>query len=168
MVTNSSQTSTMVGFTHTKASVCRHARTVTQSVWIKRRERETLSFSWRRPSQHARVTSLSGHFYSIIRAIPKPSTEASLEICSTVRDSSTAAASVYPRAGTNPARQAELCQWQKKEDRAKRKRSFLSLFFNQSGDNLRCGASSDTFYLKKKKKSLNLQRRPICKREKTT
>lgn len=112
---------------YTHESLCANTHTHThgtECVWINV-PREMLSFSWRRLSQHTHVTSLSGHFILLFKLFQTPPLRRLWRFAQQ-KDSSTAVSLVYSTVSRNPLRQAELCQWQKKEDRAKR--SFCCCF----------------------------------------
>ena len=112
-------------FKHTQKLVCKHTHThthtraCTQSVLINV-PREMLYLSWRRLNQHTHVTSLSGHFILLFKVLQTLHSGVSGGLLARKRDSSTAVPLVYPRAGLNLPRQAELCQGQKREDQAEK------------------------------------------------
>ena len=134
----------------------KHARTVTQSVWRKRRERRHPS-SWRRPSQHAHVTSLSGHFFILLfEPFQNPPPRRLLRFAQQRETPQRLFLWFTPELALNPPVRQNCVSDKRK--RMEQKRSFPSLFFfffPPSRDHLiycsRCGASSDTFYWTKKK-----------------
>ena len=154
----------------------KHARTVTQSVWRKRRERRHPS-SWRRPSQHAHVTSLSGHFFILLfEPFQNPPPRRLLRFAQQRETPQRLFLWFTPELALNPPVRQNCVSDKRK--RTEQKRSFPSLFFffSPSRDHLmycsRCGASSDTFYWTKKKSEFAEKTMyfggGLCKREKTT
>ena len=173
---------------HTQKPVCAdtHTRTVTQSVWIKRRERERERERVRRyPSAGGgQANTLASHhsvdiFILLSELFQNPPPKRLLGFAQQWETPQRLLLRFTQELALTPhVRQNCVSDKRKRtEPKKKKKKSFLSLLFNESGDHLmccrRCGASSATFYLKKVKKKVNLQRRPhtfggICKSEKTT
>lgn len=83
---------------------------------------------WRRRSQHTHVTSLSGHFILLFRLFRTVHSGVSGDFTQQRKKLLNGCFfAFFSRLGLKLPRQAGLCEWQKREDRAKKE--FLSLFF---------------------------------------